>query len=95
MPKFDPQDWSFAVELHQDMQHQQKQAPQTDGKNLEAPILLHVSQQQEIQITGLSVEAPSSCNNDFLKCRNYGATDYQSSVKLCQKKKVIKKIGKK
>jgi hypothetical protein len=36
-PKFTSQEKSFAAALHQDMQHQQPQAPKTDGKSLQLP----------------------------------------------------------
>jgi hypothetical protein len=48
------------------MQHQQLQALHTDGKSLQHPAQQHL-QQQEIQRTGLSVQTPSSSNNDTLK----------------------------
>jgi hypothetical protein len=50
----------------QETQHQQPLAPQTCEKSLQTPVQLHLSQ-QEIQRTGLSVQAPSSTNNETLK----------------------------
>jgi hypothetical protein len=47
------------------MQHQQPQAPQTYGKCFQTTVQQH-QPQQEIQRTGLSVQAPSSANNGML-----------------------------
>jgi hypothetical protein len=59
LPKFTSPEQSYAAALRQDTQHQQPQAPQTDGKR--------VRPQREIQRTGLSVQAPSSSDNNTLK----------------------------
>jgi hypothetical protein len=63
--KFTSPEQSYAAALRQDTQHQQPQAPQTDGKSVWHPVQQHLPQ-QEIQKTGLSVQAPSSIN-DTLK----------------------------
>jgi hypothetical protein len=47
------------------MQHQQPQAPQIYGESV-AAVQQHLPQ-QEIQKTGLSVQAPSSVDNDTIK----------------------------
>jgi hypothetical protein len=57
---------SYAGALCPDTQHQQPQAPQTEGKSMRCPMQQHLSQ-QEIQKTGLTVQASSSSNNDMLK----------------------------
>jgi broad specificity polyphosphatase/5'/3'-nucleotidase SurE len=57
---------SYAVSLRQDTQHQQPQALQTDWKSMRHTVQQHLPQ-QEIQKTGLSVQAPSASNNDKLK----------------------------
>jgi hypothetical protein len=65
-PKFTSSEQSYAAALRQDTQHQQPQAPQTDGKSLQPPVQQHLPQ-QEIQKTGLSIQAPSSSNSAVLK----------------------------
>jgi hypothetical protein len=52
--------------LRQDTQQQQPQAPQTYEESVQHPVQQHLPQ-QEIQKTGLSVQAPSSSDNDKLK----------------------------
>jgi hypothetical protein len=42
--------------------------------------------QQEIQKTGLAIQAPSSNSNEMLKVATVLQQIVQSSVKLCQKK---------
>jgi hypothetical protein len=64
--KFASQEWSYAAALHQDMKYQISQALQTYGKSLQLPMQQHLPQQQ-MQRTGLSVQVPSSTNNDTLK----------------------------
>jgi hypothetical protein len=64
--KFTSPEQSYAAALRQDSQHQRPQAPQTDGKSLLHPVQQHLPQ-QEIQRTGLSVQAPRSTNSDTLK----------------------------
>jgi hypothetical protein len=64
--KFTSPEQSFAAALLQETQHQQAQALQTCGKSLWRPMQQHLSQ-QEIQKTGLSVQAPRSINNNPLK----------------------------
>jgi hypothetical protein len=59
-------DESYAAAPHQETQHQQPQATQTDGKSMRHLMQQHLPQ-QEIRKTGLSVQAPSSFNNDTLK----------------------------
>jgi hypothetical protein len=44
----------------------QPQAPQTYGKGLRTLVQQHLPQ-REIERTGVSVQAPSSTNNDMLK----------------------------
>jgi hypothetical protein len=64
--KFTSAEQSYAAALRQDTQQQQPQAPHTDGKSMHHPIQQHLPQ-QEFQKMGLSVQAPSSSNNDKLK----------------------------
>jgi hypothetical protein len=64
--KFTPPEQSYAAALCQDIQQQQLQAPHTYGKSLWPPMQQHLPK-QEIQRTGLSVQAPSSTNNSTLK----------------------------
>jgi hypothetical protein len=64
--KFTSSEQSYAAALRQDTQHQQPQAPQTYEKSFLLPVQQHLPQ-QEIQIIGLSVQAPSSTNNDTSK----------------------------
>jgi hypothetical protein len=52
--------------LLQNTQQQQPQAPQTDGESVQHTVQQHVPQ-QEIQETDLSVQTPSSPDNDKLK----------------------------
>jgi hypothetical protein len=52
--------------VHQDTQHQKPQALQTDGKSFWFPMQQHLLQ-QEIQRTGLSVQAASLSNSDMSK----------------------------
>jgi hypothetical protein len=56
--KFTSPEQSYAAALHQDTQHQQPQALQTDGESVQHPVPVqqHLPQ-QEIQKTGLSVKA--------------------------------------
>jgi hypothetical protein len=54
---------SCSAALHQDAQQQQPQAPHTGWKSLRHPVQQHLPQ-QEIQKTGLLVQAPSSFNNE-------------------------------
>jgi hypothetical protein len=61
--KFTSQKQSYAAALHHDMQ---PQALHTYGRSLRLPVQQHLPQ-QEIQRTGLSVQAPTSTNNDTLK----------------------------
>jgi hypothetical protein len=63
--KFTSPELPYTDALHQDTQHHQPQALQTDGKRMRHPVQQHLPQ-QEIQKTGLSVQAPSSSNNDIL-----------------------------
>jgi hypothetical protein len=60
----------------QDTQQQQLQAPQADERSVQHPIQQHLPQ-QEIQKMGLSVQSPSSSDNDKLKI----ATVVQQIVK--------------
>jgi hypothetical protein len=60
---FTSSEQSYVAALHQDTQHQQPQAPQTDGKSTQHPVQQHLPQ-QEIQKTGLSVQAPSFSDNE-------------------------------
>jgi hypothetical protein len=62
--KFTSPDQSYTGALHQGTQPQQPQAPQTDGKSLRHHMQQHLPQ-QELQRTGLSVQAPSLTNNDI------------------------------
>jgi hypothetical protein len=64
--KFTSPEQSYAAALRQDTQHQQLQAPQTDGKCSRHPVQQHLPQ-EEIQKTRLSVQAPSSPNSETLK----------------------------
>jgi hypothetical protein len=64
--KFTSPEQSFTAALHQDTKHQQPQVPQTYVKSLWTLVQQHLPQ-QEIQKTGLSVQAPSSSNNNMLK----------------------------
>jgi hypothetical protein len=64
--QFTSPEQSYAAALCEDTQRQQPQAPQTDGRSVQHPVQQHLSQ-QKIQKTGLSVQAPSSSNNDTLK----------------------------
>jgi hypothetical protein len=64
--KFTTPEQSYTAALCLDTQHQQPQALQTGGKSLRHPVQQHLPQ-QEIQKTGLSVQASSSTNNDMLK----------------------------
>jgi hypothetical protein len=52
--------------LRQDTQQQQPQAPQTEWKSVRHPVQQNLPR-QENQKTGLSVQAPSSSDNDKLK----------------------------
>jgi hypothetical protein len=52
--------------LRQETQQQQPQAPQTDGRSMQHPAQQHLPQ-QEFQKMGLSVQSPSSSDNDKLK----------------------------
>jgi hypothetical protein len=61
-PKFTYQVQSYAAVLH----HQIPQALQTDGKNVEHPMQQYLPQ-QEMKITGLSVQATSLFPSDMLK----------------------------
>jgi hypothetical protein len=63
--KFTSPEQSLALLCH-DVQHQQLQALQADGRSLWPPVRQHLPQ-QEIQKTGLPVQAPSSSNSDMLK----------------------------
>jgi hypothetical protein len=63
--KFTPPKQSYAAALREDIQHQQPHAQQTEGKSLMHPVQQHLPQ-REIQKTCLSVQAPSSSNNDTL-----------------------------
>jgi hypothetical protein len=54
--KFTSPEQSYAAALHQDTQYQQPQTLQTDGKTKQHPAQ-HLPQ-QEIQKTGLSIQAP-------------------------------------
>jgi hypothetical protein len=60
--KFTSPEQSYTDELRQDTQHQQPQALQTDGKSMWYTVQQHLPQ-QEIQKTGLSVQAPSASNS--------------------------------
>jgi 3-dehydroquinate synthetase len=64
--KFTLPEQSYAAALRQDTQQQQPQAPLTDGENVRHPMQQHLPQ-REIQKTGVSVQTPSSPNNDTLK----------------------------
>jgi hypothetical protein len=64
--KFTLPEHSYSAALRQDTQHQHPQAQQTDVKSVRHPVQQHLPQ-QEIQQTGLSVQAPSSSNSDMLK----------------------------
>jgi hypothetical protein len=66
LAKFTPAEQSYAAVLRQETQQEQPQAPQTDGRSVQHPVQQHLSQ-QELQKTGLSVQAPSSSDNDKLK----------------------------
>jgi hypothetical protein len=66
LSKFASREQSYAAALRQGTQSLHTQAPQTDGKSCRHPVQQHL-QQQDIQETGLSVQAPSSYNNDTLK----------------------------
>jgi hypothetical protein len=57
---------SYETALRPDTEHQQPQAPQTDGNSVRHPLQQHLPV-QDIQKTGLSVQAPSSSVNDTLK----------------------------
>jgi hypothetical protein len=61
--------------LRQETQQQQPQAPQTDGRSVQHPVQQHLPQ-QDIQIRGLSGQAPSSTNNYTLK----DATEAKQSI---------------
>jgi hypothetical protein len=64
--KFPSSEQFYTAALVQNTQHQQPQAPQIYGKGVWLPMKQHLLQ-QEIQRTGLSVQAPNSSNNDMLK----------------------------
>jgi hypothetical protein len=64
--KFTSTEQYLAAALREHTQHKQPQAPQTDGKSFWPPVQQQWSQ-QEIQKTGLSVQASNSSNNDKLK----------------------------
>jgi hypothetical protein len=64
--KFTSPEQLYTVSLYQDMQQQQPQASQADGKKVRHPVQQHLSQ-QKIHKTGLSVQAPSFSNSDMLK----------------------------
>jgi hypothetical protein len=57
---------SYAAVLRQGTQNQQPQALQTYGESERHPVQQHLPQ-QEIQKTGLSIQAPSSTNSETLK----------------------------
>jgi hypothetical protein len=93
--KFTSPEQSLAAALRQDMQHQQPQAPQRDGKSLRPPVQQHLPQ-QEIQKTGLSVQAPCSSNNDMLKVTTVAQpiiTELSEAVSETDKIMVITKTG--
>jgi hypothetical protein len=66
--KFTSAEQSYIAALRQDTQQQQQQpqAPQKDWKSVHHPVQQQLPQ-QEIQKTGLSVQASSSSDNDKLK----------------------------
>jgi hypothetical protein len=64
--KFTSSEQTYAAALSQDTRYRQPQGPQADGKSVRHPVQRHLPQ-QEIQKTGLSVQAPSSSNSETLK----------------------------
>jgi hypothetical protein len=64
--KFNSPEQSYTAALRQDTQHQQPQAPQTYEEGLRTPVQQHLPQ-QDIQKTGLLIQAHSSSNSDILK----------------------------
>jgi hypothetical protein len=60
--------YSSPTQLHcvKTSQHQQPQAPQTYENSYRSPVQQHLPQ-QEIQRTGLSLQVPTSTNNDTSK----------------------------
>jgi hypothetical protein len=74
--KFTSAEESYAAPMPQETQQQQPHVPQTDGRSVQHPVQQYLPQ-QEFQKTGLSVQSPSSSDNDKLKV----ATVVQQNMK--------------
>jgi hypothetical protein len=83
--KFTSSEQSNAAALRQDNQQHQPQASQTDGKCVQHPVQQHLTQ-QEIHKTGLSVQSPSSSDNDNLKVATAVRQSMKEPMKLYQRR---------